>query len=373
MNQSLPLETKSSNQTFAQPPPSVAPTLAEIDPEPQTDENLPWPPNISLCTTSQLAYLFNKLCDEEDSKVSSNQREIVKEVALRILSTPIERQTLFQLPALAIMKDEDILKKLMQVLVKKISDETFVDLNTLRALSQVVRYGQSNPNMVLVTLRSVSKTLLDKIPAIDEALIFQCLESLTDLLDAVMTLKVCVEGDLKDISSCLDCLKTSSTQRENPVAGLIEMELEYANQALLQITSQKTDLQKNFESTYKIVKGVVAASCAVLNRDPNDLIDEVINIYEEAKKVSSRLKDKENEVWFSHVRFMKVYFDESHFEKFRNYYQKLFRSDSLRKEIFFAVINLLNKVICKKEVLARVKYMDATCGESEVYPGGCDT
>jgi hypothetical protein len=136
MNQSLPLETKSSNQASAQPPPSAA----EIDPESEKDENLPWPPNISLCTTSQLAYLFNKLCDEEDSKVSSNQREIVKQVALQILSTPIDRQTLFQLPALAIMKDDDILKELMQVLVKKISDETFIAPNTLRALSQVVYF-----------------------------------------------------------------------------------------------------------------------------------------------------------------------------------------------------------------------------------------
>jgi hypothetical protein len=230
--------------------PSPALTLAEVvEINPKTasekDDNLPSPPNLSQCSTSQLAYLFNKLCKEEDSKASTNQREMVKQVALQILSTCshaqiLEPHTLSQIPVLALMDDDDILKELMRVLMEKIRDEALIDRYKLRAISQVVCYGGSrlkDPNMVLQTLSLISKTL-DMIRVNDEALIFQCLESITDLLDAVMTLDV-QKVEIDTIQKIFDCLEqlhnTSSSQREggsvsNPMARLIEMELEYANQ-----------------------------------------------------------------------------------------------------------------------------------------------
>jgi hypothetical protein len=173
MNKTLPLatnkntNTNSNNQVYAlvsssHPSPSPAPTLAEVvEINPKTasekDDNLPSPPNLSQCSTSQLAYLFNKLCKEEDSKASTNQREMVKQVALQILSTCshtqiLEPHTLFQIPVLALMEDDDILKELMRVLVEKIRDESFIDRYKLRAISQVVCYGGSrlkDANMVL--------------------------------------------------------------------------------------------------------------------------------------------------------------------------------------------------------------------------------
>ncbi|OZA84929.1 MAG: hypothetical protein B7X76_05850, partial [Azorhizobium sp. 39-67-5] len=241
--------------------------------------------------------------------------------------------------------DADIANDLMRVLVEKIRGEAFLDRKKLHALSLVVHYGGSrlDANFVLEALSLVSKNL-QSIRVRDEALILQCLDSVTDLLDAVMTLDVLGAVKVETVQEIFDCLthlrsaSTSASKAANantsPAHRLIVMELEYAKQSLLRITSQKTDLEKLFTSTYSILKGVVKASCAVANKDPMALIEAVIDTYKDGKQLLAMFRDKKQEEWFSHVRVMKVLCASADtktsadggggFAKFRVYYQELF-------------------------------------------------
>jgi hypothetical protein len=335
--------------------------LSSTNHEFSPDDNLPFPPNISKFSTHQVAYLFNKLHKEEESSYARYQRDMLKKIAIEIIAncfhqlSILDSVTLSSLPPLALMEDVDITNDLLQLLVEKIRNESFLDQNKLHALSLVVHYGGArlDPNDVLETLSLISKKL-QTIRVSDDILILQCLESVNDLLDAVLSLNVF--GVVKE-ETIKEIIKTVTELPGTRSNSLIAMEKEYAKQAMIKITFENNQIETSLFVTYSILREVVKASCAVVKIDPIQLIDSVINLYKKGADISNPIRGNRQEEWFLHVRLMKILYasaaddhdGELGFVKFRSYYWELFRRYS-GMEMLLAVVQLLKKLVCKKDV-----------------------
>jgi hypothetical protein len=195
------------------------------------------------------------------------------------------------------------------------------------------------------------------------------------------------EGTVKEIFDSFNHLSSTSSQgSKTSTSRLIGMEVKYAYQCLLRIISQKPDYEKLLSTSYSLFKGVVKASCAVANFDPQTLIETVIKTYQDGKAIVSILNDKRKEEWFCHLRLMKS-LSVVGFENFRQYYTELFNclsedqkseggvvkvlssmtsSAACKEELIFGVLSILNQVVCNQELMEEILYFDEIEGEESM-------
>jgi hypothetical protein len=316
-------------------------------------DSLPSPLNIRDCSTIQLSSAY-KICPSS-SPIKNIILEITKQIIDSIQSMELSDRDLCELVPLFLMRESALSNKLFTTLIDKIRNDSLPDIRKMECLSQMIFYGGQDidPNEMLQSLRVIAQKM-NLIVIQNETLTRQCLDSLCDILDAITTFDITVQMEsINEVLIAMDQLKSRSSK-----TGTLKVEIEYAKQALLNITKQKTDYEKLLLSTYSIVKGVLKISFAIAKQDPKDLIEGIIETYQEGKKIHDRVIERRRVDWFTHVRTMKFLARES-FENFRDYFHHLSEAfptiESGKSEILLSAIsiycNAINDIVQSSEMI----------------------
>jgi SHS2 domain-containing protein len=335
----------------------------------QEDLNLPFPLNISLCNSAQIAYWHRKV---ETSNLLL--KEMLETTALKMIDAfgrlhVVTDKEYYNIAPLATFRSFKVVTNLLNEILKKLDSDKLLSEDKMTAVACMVQYALLSENQAKKksgkpqseifidanTILIIIELVASKLNALKEdslRLLLSGLQSLNILLDAAATLKIesVDKNKLQEINTLLEGLIDS---KSNDPA--LNFQARYAYQAFLRISNEANDYQQVFGASFTFVNGAVQLGFAVLAQDVGVVIDSITTIAGAVAEGRKAIK-LSRQPWFDSVQMMRLVCEHGHPQTFLDLIDSISRRPKSSavsfkdEELLIGCILLVDKLIRSKKL-----------------------
>lgn len=291
--------------------------------------------------------------------LNTPERKQFQAIAIQILrafdkknAATVTPAILKEVTTLVSSDDPEIIKMLIELLFDKIDQKSFLDINLLEALRDVMRHVKDtnllSPDRLMKMLRDLKAKYEDlHIQAQNVDICFRLLRVLSQVLDTMCDAKLKGVSYDKTIEPFYDQLKQDFFDHDD---WRICTEARYALQALLRIGHDTSKLALYGKSLMAAASGIGSLKDAFMNKSPTELY----NAYQSFKTAidKSGKAAQKQEKWYDDFRFIKLMtLIEGHLGAYKKFLHEYLKDkDLIQKDAFFGIILLeLSEIVCSNQ------------------------